>query len=362
MAGTKDGTIFYDNTRNKWRAGISTPGGRRLYKRFATKEQANAWLSEQLNDINKGMFVEPSDITLGEWLLLWLEKYIAGTVKQRTAERYSELAAHTFSLANVKIQKLHPLQVQGLYTEMENKVSSSTTNKLHKLLSAAIKKAHELELVNKNIMTKVKAPRIEKKEIKIFTQEEITTILSYIKSNRYYSKYYSFFLLAVTTGARLGELLGLRIMDVYLDKSEIHIRQSVQESRHGIIFESPKTKSSIRRISIPVETTIALKKTIGNRENGLVFITSNETPISPRNTGRMWNRILSGAGIEYKNFHVLRHTHATQLLTCVPIVEVARRLGHARVSHTLDLYGQAIPNADKGIADNISSLFNLSAL
>ena len=75
--------------------------------------------------------------------------------------------------------------------------------------------------------------------------------------------------------------------------------------------------------------------------------------------GGAWKSILKCANIEYKNFHVLRHTHATQLLANgVPLVEVTRRLGHSKVSFTLDKYGHATPNYDKGISDKITQIYN----
>ena len=81
------------------------------------------------------------------------------------------------------------------------------------------------------------------------------------------------------------------------------------------------------------------------------------TPLSPRNLERAWSRIIEVAGIPYRNFHVLRHTNATDLLAKgIPIVEVARRLGHSRISHTLELYGHAIPTYDATIARQIEAL------
>lgn len=102
------------------------------------------------------------------------------------------------------------------------------------------------------------------------------------------------------------------------------------------------------------------RKQISILNDDLVFATKNNTPISLRNYERFWMNFLSErhANIPYKNFHVLRHTHATELLAAgIAIIEVSRRLGHTKVSHTLDLYGHAIPNYDQQIAGKATQLY-----
>lgn len=367
----KKGTVFFDKERNNWRAAVTTPEGQRKTKRFATEETAQEWLVEQLNSINKSTFVEPDTITLGQWLIHWLNMYVKSTVKQRTYERYVSLCKHTNVMEDVSLQKIKPLQMQQLYANLEKTISAHTISKVHKVLSAAFKKATELEMLNKNIMTLVKPPKYRSKEIEIFSQEEITVLLTKLKEDKYYSGYFPLVLLAISTGARLGELLGLSWQDVDLKKKEINIRQSLQHSSLlGLFVETPKTKAGIRRISIPEETVKTLQELKTSKTSGKViafnvnedfcFTTKNNTPFSPSNLNKIWHGILKNTGIPYKNFHVLRHTHATQLLANgIPIVEVSRRIGHSRTSHTLDLYGQAIPNYDEKLANEITKIFSL---
>ena len=357
------GTVFFEKSRSRWKAELDTPQGKRISKRFKDKANAENWLVAQNNDINKGLFIEPDEITTGYWIIFWLDTYVKNTVKQRTIERYVSLAKHCNEIANIKLQKIQPQEIQRLYVSLQASLSAHTINKVHKVLSAAFKKAYELRMLNINIMQFVKPPKFEKKEIEIFKQEEIKKILSSLKEDRYYEKYYPFFLLAISTGARLGELLGLRWIDFDANKNEIFIRQSIQGSLKGLIRESTKTKAGIRKLSIPQKVAQELLK-IGNPTPGdkesLIFQTNTGNPYAPNNMIRAWKKILLQAEVEYKNIHVLRHTHATQLLAnSIPIVEVSRRLGHAKTSHTLDLYGQAIPNYDDKIAINISNIFDL---
>ena len=92
----------------------------------------------------------------------------------------------------------------------------------------------------------------------------------------------------------------------------------------------------------------------------LIFQSKNGTPLRPNQIERAWKSILLLASVPHKKFHVLRHTHATQLLANgVPLLEVSKRLGHSRASHTLDLYGHAIPGYDASLPNKISKIFNL---
>lgn len=163
---------------------------------------------------------------------------------------------------------------------------------------------------------------------------------------------------------RRGEVLGLRWKDVNLKNGTVIIRQQLQCVGSEIIFQPPKTKSGKRKISIPTVVTNALQelrnneKTIDIKQETLVFRNSNNNPVRPEALERAWKKAITKCELPYRNFHCLRHTHATLLLAAgIPIIEVSRRLGHARVSHTLDLYGHAIPSYDERIIEKINQIY-----
>lgn len=175
--------------------------------------------------------------------------------------------------------------------------------------------------------------------------------------------------MAVVTGVRMSELFGLRWMDV--QGSNIFIRQGLHMTEASeFIFEEPKSIASKRKISLPPEYvpiltehhTRALKKYQDNfTAESLVFTSLEGTPVNPQNFQRFWRKLLHQAGVEHKKFHALRHTHATKLLAAgKPIMDVSRRLGHAKPSRTLDLYGHAMPGKDDEIANSIGAIYNLA--
>lgn len=358
-----EGSIIYDKARKSYRAFVVCPDGRRVSKRFKLEEDAVEWKAAQLAAINSGTFVAPNETTVGEWAVEWLTTYKRPYIKQTTYEQYVYLARYLEGIANIKMQKLTPMQVQALYQSLTH-LSANTINKIHKLLKDMWTKAAALELISKNIMLNVQAPRFTKKEIEIFRPDEIRRILEACKEHPKLQLRYPAILLAAMTGMRKGEVLGLRWCDVNLAESEIYIRRTLQQTRIGMYLDTPKTKSSIRKLKVPAVVTAALRELkaraahIDIKQETLCFVTRNGTPLNPRNFERLWHDLLRYAKVDYRSIHVLRHTHATELLASgVPIVEVARRLGHSKIAHTLELYGHAIPNYDKTIVDKINNIY-----
>lgn len=367
MARHGSGSISFDKTRKRWQVAFFDATGKRHYKRFDRdkKELAQQYLTEQLNDINHNTFVSPAKITIGEWTIEWLNTYKKGSVKESTLENYIRISKHFDKLSNICLQDLQPLHVKKLYSDLSaNGLSNTTLHAIHSALRSMIKTAYDINFIKKDIMSLVPAPKIEKKEVQIFTKKEIKNILSTAKI--YFKKRYPIIFLAVTTGARQGEILGLRWCDIDLNFNTISIRDSLSLTSSGKKLTTPKTKASVRTISIPISVSSIfreLKLKVRNMDilqRTLIFKTDNGTPVDRRNLDQSWVLLLKKANIPYRKFHALRHTHATTLLAeGIPIIEVSRRLGHAKVAHTLDMYGQSIKGYDKKIADKITNIYQL---
>lgn len=354
-----EGSISFEADRKMYRARFTDPQGKRLSQRFKTKKEAKEWLAVLQADISKNTYVQPNSISLGSWMLDFLQTYKAPKVRPKTLERYMQSAAYLAPIANMPLQKLTAHNIQQFYNELPE-MSPSSKNKIHKLLKSAVTKACAIDLLAKNFMLAVEAPPVPKVRVQVFTKEEIHTILHTIYTDQYYEKYYPFFLLAVTSGARLGELLGLKTKNI--GKGYIFINNSLQYVKGKLVDMPPKTEAGERRITIPSNVESILKAAVRADKvrsfDGYTFHTRNGTPYSPRNMERIWKRVLQLAGIEHKNFHVLRHTMATQLLAeGVSIAEVAKRLGHSKISHTLNLYSHAIPDYDKEIPNIIEKIY-----
>lgn len=360
-----EGSVSYDNTRQKWQVAFYGSDGKRHYKRFDDEGVANAYLIEQLNNINHGCFVAPSELTVGQWVIEWIETYKKNSVKRTTYEYYVYISKYIAPIGDIKLQDLQPYKIQKLYNGLLKRgLSKTTVHKVHAFLRSTYKTAYSMDMVQKDIMELIPAPKFEKKPVEIFDKEEIKSILETAKAK--FPNRYPIVLLDVTTGMRMGEILGLRWCDVDLSKNEIFIRHTLSKSMLGKQLTTPKTKASIRKISIPLEMANVLRKLKNNvanmdiKQETFIFKTRNDTLIDRRTLERSWERILYNAKVPYRKFHALRHTHATTLLAeGIPIVEVSRRLGHSKIAHTLDLYGQSIKGYDEKISDKISKIYNL---
>ena len=173
--------------------------------------------------------------------------------------------------------------------------------------------------------------------------------------------------LALGTGMRRGELLGLRWSDVDLDGAALTVNQTLQEAYGEIIFKEPKTTRSRRRITLPGVVVDALrvhraeqaKKTLAREpgfvESDLVLAAPGGGPWWPSNFDRVWRRFKTKQALKIR-FHDLRHTHATQLLCAgVNVKVISERLGHASISITLDTYSHVMPGMQEEAAEKIDA-------
>jgi integrase len=182
------------------------------------------------------------------------------------------------------------------------------------------------------------------------------------------SRYSIVFLLAIYTGMRQGELLGLRWSDIDFEKRTIHIQQTLSHDGKELRPHA-KTKSSIRSVAISQETISALKKHrnlikqekmfLGSeyRDHDLVICTSLGTPVNPRHINKVWDHFLKKIDVPKITFHDLRHTHASLLLKqgTHPKI-VSERLGHSSIQMTLDTYSHLLPNMQETAAQGLDQM------
>ncbi|HML33798.1 tyrosine-type recombinase/integrase [Sporomusa sphaeroides] len=384
------GSIYYDKATNKYRAAITTEDGKRASKRFDSEQEAEDWVALKRAEMGLGTFIAPSETRLGEYMVEWLETHIEPDVRQRTLDRYISLTAHLGKLKDKPIQQITATMLKKLYNNIKVKrvhkdpktkekiiemvpASGETKKKVHNLIHACLEQARIDRIIQSNPAKDVTPPKVTREEVETFTEEEINKMLTTCKSMKNLSghpehQWYPAVYMAVVTGVRMSELLGLRWIDA--QDGYIYIRQGLHMTDSGeIIFEDPKSSAGKRKISLPPEyiPILAQCKAKAMEKYGedfstelLVFTSLEGTPINPQNWQRFWRKLLHQAGVEPKNFHALRHTHATKLLAAgMPLMDVSRRLGHAKPSHTLDLYGHAMPGHDDIIASKIADIYNL---
>ena len=357
MPKYREGSVYFETARNKWHASVADPQGHRTHKRFNTKEEANAWRLSMAAQYIKGNYVAKSDITLGTWVLQYLGVFAKPKVREKTFLDYANTAAHiNEELADVELQKLTPIAVQAYINTAE--MTDGMKDRVVKLLCRASKKAIATGLVEKDFMAGVEVLKPEPKEVEIFSPDELNIIMETIDSDARLRRHHLLVSVAIASGCRMGEILALTPQD--LDGDAIKINKSLVEVNGVAKLQPPKTRAGYRRIPLPKNIMAELYQAAYALDSGEIIKNTNGKPCLSTNIDKSWKRILNKAGIPYRKFHCLRHTHASMLLAAgVPILEVSKRLGHSRPSHTLNLYGHAIPGYDSQMPSLVEKVFNI---
>jgi integrase len=285
----------------------------------------------------------------------------------KTLERYRELGERQIipHLGAEKLPKLKAEHVADWHGKLiAAGLSAQTVVHAHRVLSFALKRAVSHNTISRNVAAVVKPPKVEEREIEILEPDQLALVMRGLEGHALRP----IASLALSTGMRRGELLGLQWADVELDRAVLRVERSVEETKAGLRVKPPKTKRGRRNISLPPDAVamlrdhrkrqIELRLALGQGgQPVLVFSTFEGEMLSPDNLSRDWVRVCKQRKLQRSSFHSLRHTHASLLLAAgVPVLTVSRRLGHAKVSTTLDVYGHLMPAADADAAKAIEGV------
>jgi integrase len=327
-----------------------------------TRQEVAAKLAKALSDREGGLFFDAEGLKLREYMSRWLEDSVKGTVRNTTYERYEQTSrTHIVPmLGGIKLKALSPTHVRGLYKEKLSSLSPRTVRYIHVTLHKALKQAVSDGLIPRNATEAVKPPQVHREEIRPLSPEQVKMLLDTASGDRLEALY----VLAIHTGLRQGELLGLKWDDIDLKAGTLQVRRALITARGGPRLAAPKTKGSRRRVSLTGVASEALKGHLERQleeidragsmwqENGLVFASETGAPLDRRDiTSRRFKPLLKRAGLPHFRFHDLRHTCATLLLTKnVNPKVVSEMLGHSSIAITLDTYSHVLPNMQDSAA------------
>jgi len=339
-----------------------------------TKREAEAELVRVLKALEDGVYIESSKVTVSGYLDQWL-KTIKCKVASTTYERYEGVVNHSITpyVGGLKLNKLQPAHISNLYSELlisgkhnsEGGLSKRSVLHVHRVLKTALTRAVKWQVLLRNPCDAVDPPKPDKKERQTFSAAETLDLLEKTHGNRLFLP----ILLAVTTGMRRGEVLGLRWKDIDLDEKRLCVRQSVVSTKeHGIEIKSPKTGSSSRSIALP-QTTIDgirqyrskqaelyLKLGIGLTPDSMLFDEYTGFNV-PNSLTIAYAYFIKSHGFKHVTYHDLRHTHATHLLekNINPKI-VSERLGHSTIALTMNTYSHVMPTMQEEAAKAIEQV------
>lgn len=364
---------------------------KRLKRAFrGSKREAEKEMARLLHELETGTYVEPKKLTFGEYLSKWLEDYGRARLAASTFRRYNQIIHGRVipQLGQIPLNKLKPLHLQEFYTRLvtgermdgkKGKLSPASIIYHHRVIHKALNTALKQQLVNRNVADAVELPKenvgersiddsqVDNNEnIRVLTEKQVSRMLEAARETPYYTLLY----LAIRTGMRRGELLGLRWKDIDFDKAMIYVRQTLLYTpEKGLYFKPPKTKKSRRNIDITAEVLEVLrqhkKKQAQNKlllgqayeDYNLVFCQANGRPIHPDTPSSWFPNFLESIGLPKLNFHCLRHTHASLLLKAgVDIKVISERLGHSSIRITYDIYSHLMPGMQSEAAQKLEDL------
>jgi integrase len=326
-----------------------------------TRAEAAEKLAAAIADRDRGHAFDDGSLTLGQYLDRYLDD-ARGRLRPKPFNRAEGLVRNHIkpALGRVKLGDLSPAHLRGLYAaKLGSGLSGRTVGYIHVTLYSALKAAVLDGLIPRNPAASVKPPRMDKREMTPLSPAEARALLDTARDMD--DRWSAMYVLAVTTGLRQGELLGLRWEDVELGGATLRVRHTLQPPGFPkgapARLTPPKTRRSLRGVHLPRSAVQALlrhqelqdaeraRANASWQDRGLVFPNTlggyaDYTNLMPRH----FKPLLRKAGLPNIRFHDLRHTCATLLFTRgVHPKIVSEVLGHSSVSITLDVYSHVIP-------------------
>lgn len=356
-----EGSI-YRTPDGTWRSQISIQGKRYSFN-AANQRDCREWLRNTRNKQADGYDLNAGSISLRSFIANWLNT-IKDARSAATVENYTWVLKPVLQrIGDMSLRDIQPDLLQSLYGRMISAGKSPhSVNRVHKVLHASFEYALKLKMIPSNPASSTTPPIPKQKEMSFLDEGQVQTLL--LNAESFGDRYYPLYYLAIHTGMRQGELLGLKWDDLDWETQTIKVRrQLAYRPGGGHEFTAPKTSNGLRTVLLGVAAISVLRNClkICNRmkvdkadlwnDLDLMFPSTVGSPIHPANLRRSFRKLLRLSGLPHVRFHDLRHTAASLMLNYgIPVIVASKRLGHAKPSITMDVYGHLIPSRQEEAA------------
>lgn len=355
-----------------------------------SKKDAKIELAKFVADVQNGMVVEGKVLKFSEFTEIWKRDYGSKELAPSTYKRYCRMLETRILpyFGHFYINKIKPTDIMQFYdllsrdTQLVRKKSNNgkkTLNPLsgktilehHRLLRAMLHKAVYWQLIVSNPAERVQPPKARKPKRRYYDDEQCKILLENLTSlGEDQIKYKVAIILTIFTGVRLGELMGLEWQDIDFKTGILSINRSSQYlADKGVFTKTPKTESSIREVAIPDFVVSLLeeyklwyeeqKSFCGElwTDSNRLFVQSDGKPMHPSTISKWFVRYVEQIGLPVINFHGLRHTNTTLLISQnIDVAVVAARLGHAQITTTFNFYVHPIISHNRNAGNVLENL------
>lgn len=350
----------------RYKVSVTIDGKRHYFYGKTIKE------AEQRRDKYKNALLSAPNvdynITLGQWLSVWLRGARA-TLAEDTFESYVfQLRRYVLpTLAKCKLIDLQPHMFRDLIASLlSHGYSNRTVQYAMAVVRIGLRQAVNDGIIPTYPLRGVKLPTVTHDKVLALTREEATRFLASVHNPKHHNLYW----VALYTGLRRSELLGLRINDIDVKNKTLTVNQTVLNVGGNIVIsQTTKNKSSHRTISIDDQTLQVIRNqekiifkermaAMNYENNNLLFARPDGRPYDPKYISRRTKAYGRKAGMpEAFSFHTLRHTHATLLVKAgVHFKVIQYRLGHATFAQTMDTYSHITPAMESSVVDKLRDL------
>jgi len=366
--------------RGRITVGVGTQGKQKRKSFYGkTRKEVQLKVTQALNQINTGTYIETTNMTVAQWLDIWFTEYILPSVKHATHVNYDGIIHKHINphLGHIKLADLRTDTIQSFYNakslngraDGRGGLSPKSVKNIHSMLHKALDQALDNGLIAKNPSNAISLPKPKKtREMRVLTPDEHRQLVA----NSYDHDHGLVIRLALETGLRIGELLGLQWSDIDFTDSSLTIKRTINRlksfdpnstTKTVVVVSEPKTKNSLR--TIPLSSTMLAELTQHRQaqeriiKQAYIFINSNQNPFEARRMQKIFKDILHWAELKDINFHALRHTFATRALEAnVPAKVVSEMLGHANISITLDTYSHVSLDSKRTALEQMNNYIN----
>lgn len=366
------GIRLRDDGRWEYRVQVPDPktGKKKTVSRYATScEEAKRKRTDWLYEINHGVYTSTTPITVEEWFRQWLHEY-TGNLAASTYDSYVKKTERFIipALGHIKLQKLTTQDVQGLLNDMQrnqmnwlegktpdHSYSAKYIHNVHGIIHVSLKKAVGIGLISKNVADECTLPKKLAPEIESLTEEQVLAFLDAVAGHEYELLYK----IALFTGMRQGEILGLSWGDIDFRNGSVTVRRQLQRNDHVYDRILPKYGSVRKMYPAPIVMNLLRQqkekqalykkraKEAWNNPMNLAFTKPNGENVSQSTVYKQFKKLVEAIGCPNARFHDLRHTFTDMSFAAGDDPRTVQgNLGHKTATFTLERYAHF--NADSG--------------